>query len=234
MERPTTTPQEARHQDDAVTLAALQAAMEAALPGLTEDDRTLARVLIRKLAEGKPVETVDISPVVGRPAADVEAMLTNGPLAPLTYRDRDGRIIGFVGLGLPELSTSPHELDIAGRTLYAWCSFDTLFLPIALGQRIGVRSTSPVDEAPISLLVGPRGVDAVTPTTTTLSALMPAPEGMSGDVIRSFCHYIHFFAGPDEAGGWVGDHEGTFELPLADAVRLARSWAAYVFGTRAV
>lgn len=41
-------------------------------------------------------------------------------------------------------------------------------------------------------------------------------------MIKSFCHYIHFFANPAAAAEWTTQHEGTFTLSLAEGSEIAR------------
>jgi len=45
----------------------------------------------------------------------------------------------------------PHALQFDGRTLYAWCAWDTLFLPELLGRPARVTSTDPVSEVILEL-----------------------------------------------------------------------------------
>ena len=50
-----------------------------------------------------------------------------------------------------------------------------------------------------------------------------SPEGrFDGNVITSFCHFIHFFASRRAGEQWIARHPGTFLLSLADAFELAR------------
>ena len=40
-----------------------------------------------------------------------------------------------------------HRFEVAGRTLYTWCAWDSLFLPQILGQEAEVESTCPLTAA---------------------------------------------------------------------------------------
>jgi hypothetical protein len=44
-------------------------------------------------------------------------------------------------------------------------------------------------------------------------------EPLDQNVIKSFCHYIHFFANP--AAEWTAQHEGTFTLSPAEGSEIA-------------
>lgn len=53
----------------------------------------------------------------------------------------DGSVIGFWGLALPEMG---HRFLVDGRLLYAWCSWDALFIPELIGRAAQVESKDPV------------------------------------------------------------------------------------------
>jgi alkylmercury lyase len=134
------------------------------------------------------------------------------------FTDEQHRVIGFVGLSIRPM---PHRLTVAGRTLYAWCAWDTLFLPELLGAPAQVESQCPTSGEPITLTVTGSEVTNPRPMDTVLSYLHK-DEPLDQNVINSFCHYIHFFANPDAAADWTAQHEGTFTLSLAEGSEIAR------------
>jgi alkylmercury lyase len=73
----------------------------------------------------------------------------------------------------------------------------------------------------IELRVAPDRVESVTPDGAVVSFLSPERR-FDGDVITSFCHFIHFFASRAAGVRWIERHPGTFLLSLRDAVELAR------------
>jgi alkylmercury lyase len=138
-------------------------------------------------------------------------------------------VVGFWGLSVTEM---PHRLRAEGRNLYTWCAWDTLFLPIALGEQVEVESICPTTGEPITLTVSPDGVSDVDPPGAVMSFLLPGEQSFSGDVIRGFCHFVHFFASDDAARAWTAEHAGTFELSIEDGFELGRFWAARAFGVQ--
>ena len=128
-------------------------------------------------------------------------------------------MIGFWGLTIREM---PHRLQTDGRMLYAWCAWDTLFLPEILGRRARVTSTCPTTGDTVSLEVDAGGVVGVTPNSAVLSFLR-SDGPFDGDVIRSFCHFVHFFAAPEAAARWIERHPDTFALSIDDGAELARA-----------
>jgi alkylmercury lyase len=115
----------------------------------------------------------------------------------------------------------PHHLIVDGRTLYAWCAFDTLFLPELLGAEADVVSRCPATGERVALTVSGGEVSNPRPRDTVMSYLHRA-EPLDQNVINTFCHYIHFFANPAAAHAWTAQHEGTFTLSLAEGSEIAR------------
>lgn len=197
-----------------------------ALPPLSDEDRRVARTLVRLLADGDPVAPERLAAALGgstREATEAIAVL------PFVYRDEAERVVGFWGLSIGEM---PHRLRADGQNLYTWCAWDTLFLPIALGEQVEVESICPTTAQPITLTVSPEGVRDVHPSGAVMSFLLPGEQGFGGDVIRGFCHYVHFFASDEAARAWTAEHEGTFELSIEDGFELGRRWAAQAFAVR--
>jgi alkylmercury lyase len=105
------------------------------------------------------------------------------------------------------------------RILFAWCEWDTLFLPGILRQAARVRSICPTTSESIELVVGPDGISETSHPGAVVSFLLPM-QAFDADVIQGFCHFVHFFA--DRAAGerWVAEHPGTFLLSLEEAFEL--------------
>lgn len=104
--------------------------------------------------------------------------------------------------------------------LYAWCAWDTLFLPELLGRPARVESRCPTTAQPISLTVDGTETSDVRPPQTVLSFLHRS-EPFDAHTIASSCHYVHFFASPEAAAEWTQRHEGTFTISLADGMEIA-------------
>ena len=206
-------------------LELLAARLADALPTLDVGEQEVAITLVRLLSEGEPVPVSRLAAAAGQPADALEEQLTR--LSGLLFRDDLGRAIGFIGLSVIEMGT--HRVHVDGRALSAWCAWDTLFLPELLGRTVGVTSRCPITGEEISLTVGPVGVTDLRPAETVVSFLVP--DGPLGDdVIRSFCHFVHFFATEQAGRQWTNAHDGAFLLSVADAYRLGRSTNRATFG----
>jgi alkylmercury lyase len=197
-------------------LDGLADALAAALVDLDPAGQRLAIALYRLLAAGRPVAAADLAAATGLPEPAVAETLGSWPAV---FTDSQGRVTGFWGLAISELSPA-HRYQSGGRVLYAWCAWDTLFLPTRLGQPARVTSACPVTGELIQLSVTPDGVTETSHPQAVVSFLRPDGPFDSG-VIESFCHFVHFFASRQAGEQWTAGHPGTFLLTLGEAADLA-------------
>ena len=78
----------------------------------------------------------------------------------------------------------------------------------------------PTTNKTVALRIAGDQVESVAPDGVVVSFLSPKHR-FDGNVITSFCHFIHFFASRRAGEQWIGRHPGTFLLSLVDAVELA-------------
>jgi alkylmercury lyase len=190
---------------------------------LDERDQELQLALLRLLAQGEPVEPARLAGAVGVPAAAAAESLQRWHEV---QADDDGRVVAFGGLSIVE---APHRLRVGGRTLHAWCAWDTLFLPELIGSPAEVESRCPVTGRLISLRVDRGGPSELTPPEAVVSFLLPG-TAYAGDVIAGFCRFVHFFVSPTAAETWTAEHPGTFVISIADGFEVGRITNAAQFG----
>lgn len=123
----------------------------------------------------------------------------------------------------------PHVFRVDSKTLYAWCAYDTLFIPGLLGKTAHVTSRDPVTHDPISLTVAPDRISDLRPNDAVMSSLAP-DQAFDRDVITNFCHFVHFFGSKETGAAWTAKHPGTFLLSLTDGLALAREANERNFG----
>jgi alkylmercury lyase len=193
---------------------------------LDEADRRVQLALFRLLAEGEPVEPSRLAAHVGLERSDVIDRLARWHGV---HTDDEARIVALQGLSVVE---APHRLRVDGRTLYAWCAWDTLFLPELIGRPAEIESTCPTTGETISLQVGPEGPTDVSPPDTVLSFLLPG-SGFGDDTIASFCAFIHFFASAEAAEEWTAEWPGTFLISLEEGCDIGRRTNAAQWGSPA-
>ncbi|MBI3042958.1 MAG: hypothetical protein HYY78_09055 [Betaproteobacteria bacterium] len=106
-------------------------------PRLSPTEQQVSVMLYRLLAQGQPVARQTLAKQSGLPIAQVSTMLDawHG-----VYYDGAGEVIGYWGLALGE---TRHRFRVRGRALYAWCAWDTLFLPRIIGVAAEVESVCP-------------------------------------------------------------------------------------------
>jgi alkylmercury lyase len=181
------------------------------------DDAPLARALLVALARGEPVTEERLAAETQRPVGDVTVALGRWPNV---HRDDGGAVVAFSGLSL---RPTEHRFTVAGRQLFTWCAWDTLFLPALLAQPAAVRSTCPLTGAAVRVRVEADGVVEYEPGD--LWVTFPSMAFTStADIVESFCCHVHFVAGQDAAQRWLEEHPGGRVLDLRDA---------YVVGQRA-
>lgn len=187
----------------------------AATPPLDEEQQRLALALYGLLAEGEPVARERLADRAAVASADLAPLLDG---LPGVYHDELGRVIGFWGMSLSQM---PHRMHVNGRAVHAWCAWDTLFLPELLGTVAIVDSTCPTTGEAIRLVVTPEEVRELSPAGAVLSFLRP-DTSFGVDTIKSFCHFIHFFASREAAEQWTAEHEGTFVISIDEGFEIAR------------
>lgn len=196
------------------------------LPSMTEEERRLGLEIYRQLSLGKAVPRSTLAKTLEVTAQEVDALLEHPNLRWLTYADTDGRITDFGGLTVREM---PHRFTVDGRTLYTWCAWDSLFIPVILGQTAEVESQAPGGSARVRLRVTPGGVTRVEPRSAVMSFLLPTAQTFQGDALKAIatlCHYIFFFAERETALAWTAHHPDTLVISVSDAFELGRRMVA--------
>jgi alkylmercury lyase len=204
-------------QTDHDRLEALAEAVARAEPYFDDSSRRVALATYRRLSQGTPVPVDEVAEHAGESVARTDSLLASWPGV---FRDEAGHIVGFWGLALDKVVPT-HAIEVDGRPLFAWCAWDTLFLPGILGAEARVESTCPVTKETISLIVTPDGIGETSHPQAVVSFLVPSTQ-FDVDVIQRFCHSVHFFASRDAGESWSAEHPGTFILSLEDAFELGR------------
>lgn len=198
-----------------VEIARAEAVVAMLFPQLDVAGERIARTLYQLLARGQPVALEAMAETVGIDPETIAAMLGRWHGI---HRNSSGAVTGFWGL---TLDTTPHRLHVAGRTLHAWCAWDTLFLPSLLDSVAEVASLCPATGTEVRLVVTPSGMrDA--PREAVMSFVTPERTQIRDDVVRHFCRFVRFFASAHDAEDWLEHHPGAFLVTLAEAWRLAR------------
>ncbi|WP_341319283.1 organomercurial lyase MerB [Paraburkholderia sp. IMGN_8] len=181
----------------------------------SEDFADLFVVLLRELAKGAPVSPATLSATLGWPLGRVATALEH---AVGTEWDDHGNVVGY-GLTLHETA---HVFEVAGRRLYTWCAFDTLFFPMVIDQTARVVSHCAATGAPVSLTVTPEEIRDLKPAGAAVSLLLPQA---STDIRHAFCCHVHFFASSAVGHDWASTHAGVDIVNVQDAFAVGRERA---------
>ncbi len=107
-------------------------------PPLTDAEHALASRVYGLLMVGEPLRRELLATELNLPTREVVALLDRWPRH-VAYDDGK-RIVGWGGLSV---EPTRHRFAANGRQLYAWCAFDTLFLPGLLECRAEVGPIVP-------------------------------------------------------------------------------------------
>lgn len=140
-------------------------------------------------------------------------------------RNANGELLGVGGLSR---APTPHAISFGGRTLYAWCAFDCMFLPGVLEVPLEVRSTCPVSGVEISLRISAEKVECVSPRDTVISFVTPDAAAVQRELRRVFCRHVRFLVSARAAASKLSD--GITLLTPRRAHRLGAIRNRTVFG----
>ncbi len=203
-----------------IPLQELVETAKASFPTFEPEVQPIRVHVIRALADGEPVPLAKIARAAQVSEPDVRRFF-HEYLGPGWSRfDDAGRLIGFGGMTI--LPVSPHQLTVGGRRLYAWCAWDTLFLPHLLQRPVDVRSVCPTTGAIVELRVTPERLEYAAPASATMSFIVADKEQIANDVVANFCHRVHFFASEQVGREWQTQHPDSVLLTLEDAFILGR------------
>ena len=204
---------------EAGNLDDLTRAVVGLFPELDAVEQHLSLELYRLLAAGKPVPRVSLADRLEMNVNIIDKILDRWPAV---FSDSQRRVVGYWGLSIPSAQTSAHQLTIDGRRLFAWCAWDTLFLPELLGKTAEVESASPTPGATVRLTVTPEKLVHVEPAGAEMSFFLPKASAVRKDLVSAFCCYVHFFPSSSASECWTAQHPGTFRLSIEEAYALAR------------
>ncbi|HZP94626.1 MAG TPA: alkylmercury lyase MerB [Burkholderiales bacterium] len=187
-----------------------------AFPAMGAGDQRLALVLYRLLAGGRSVSPARLASSLNRPVEDIQRVLGRWPGV---FYDDAGAVIGFWGLTVKEMR---QRLELNGNTVYAWCAWDTLFLPALLDATANIASRCAQTGEPVRLTVSPGRIESVDPASVVVSFLEPDESELRENVTKSFCHFVHFFRDHEAGKRWVARHPGMFLLTLEEAFDIGR------------
>ena len=191
-----------------------------AFPEINNEQQQLSLSLYRSLALGKPVAIEQLQKLTGLAAEFINQNLQSWPGV---FFDDNKSVIGFWGITTRE---TPHRLNVNGQISYAWCAWDSLFIPALLAETVQVSSLCPVTKRKIELEISPDRAKVIGDKPLYVSFLILDEAGMKEDIVAKFCHFVYFFDSKSVAEQWLSEHPGTFLLSLDDAFSIGKNFNA--------
>jgi len=188
----------------------------ATFPRMDVADQRLARQLYRQLARGRPLPLSSLGRFLALPDNQVMSRIQR---LGYTTCNQAGEITGFLGISTDE---TRHGMSMNGNKSYAWCAWDTLFIPELAGAEALVTSSCASTGQPIRLMVTPEGARSDEAADIVVSFLAPDQEKIDENVVSHFCCHVNFFCCREAGKEWTSRHEGTFLLSLKDAFETGR------------
>jgi alkylmercury lyase len=175
---------------------------------------------VRLLANGKPISVEQLADSWEMPLKQVKAILEQARGGSLEV-DEDGLLVGASGLSQ---NPTPHRMNIDGQTLYAWCAFDSIFLPGFLGKTVRVESEDLVNGQIIRLTISSEGITELYPSTVMLTLSVLGVSGSSSRVgpESEVCGQINYFTSRESAEQWAKAYPELVILTVEEAYELAR------------
>ena len=177
------------------------------IPGLGPDAPRLTVALWQLLTAGRPLSKEQLEQTLSSLGMSGEALTS---LQGGVEYDGQDRIVGVVGLSLNPASAN--RLQIDDHTLYTWCAWDALFIPLFLKQTVLVEVLTEAPGDSIRIKLTPEGIEDYEPESTVVSLIVPEPAAIgetftTEDVWMAFCTHIHFFRSREAASEWFANKE---------------------------
>lgn len=201
----------------------LQQLFSQAFPKLNSTGQQQAKQLYQLLSNGEAVSLQGFANEIKLTCEKTDAILKSWTGVSF---DDNKNIDGFWGLSTTK---TRHSFELNNHTLYTWCAWDLLFMPVIFQQTITAHTTCPVTDNEIKLTISKDKIEQAKPQDAMITFIKPALEQLKSDVTQSFCQYV-FFVESEQAGlEWKKDREGGFLLDLNTGFYLGKNIINNVF-----
>lgn len=194
-----------------------------AFPRLDHPGQQQALLLYKLLASGDNVSIDRLASSLNLSTNDTQQLLASW--TGVSFNEQ-GLIDGFWGVSTKETS---HRFVLNQTTLYTWCAWDLLFVPVIYQQTINASTTCPVSGQTIELTISADGIEKTTPETPMITFIKPALDEIKKDVTGSFCQYVFFVASEETGKQWQQQRSDGFLLSLEQGFNLGKKIIQRVF-----
>lgn len=194
-----------------------------AFPALDRTGQNQAMQLYQLLATGKAVSIKTLSEKLSLPEKDTSELLHSW--TGVSFNE-DQLVNGFWGVSIDKTS---HSFKLGEQTLYTWCAWDLLFVPVIYRQTVQAETICPVSKQKISLVISETGLDKVSPENSLITFIKPDIDELKANVTNSFCQYIFFVASQACGEVWKKNQKDGFLISLDQGFELGKNVIQQVF-----
>ena len=170
----------------------------------TTDEQQFAAALYRLLADGRPVAAETLAAAVERPGERRTRSAQGAAVFYIGYDESD-RVIEWGGFGL---DGDNNDFTIRGNRMWAWCSWDALFVPAIVGDPALVESDDPETGARVQMTITPEGVQDVRPAGAVMTMAIPGMQAFPDFRTFFFQKTVFFFESRESAARWLAKNPG--------------------------
>lgn len=194
-----------------------------AFPQLDKTGQQQSLKLYQLLSLGKPVSIETFADNINLNTDETEKLLASWTGVSF---DDEHRINAFWGVST---SATSHSFQLNDQTLYTWCAWDLLFVPVIYQQSIQAQTQCPVSKKTISLNISKEGVETIEPVTAMITFIKPDLEALKANITGSFCQYIFFVDSENSGKEWQKTHANGFLLDINQGFELGKNIIQKVF-----
>ena len=194
-----------------------------AFPALNKTGQQQALQLYQLLAKGEPVTLESFSEAVKLNKTEARRLLDNWTGVNF---DAEQSISAFWGVSTSE---TMHCFQLGDQTLYTWCAWDLLFVPVIYKKTITAETQCPITHQTIKLTISENGIEQLTPSTSMITFIKPDLQQLKDNVTSSFCQYIFFVESKETGHKWLQKNPDGFLLELDQGFELGHGIIQQVF-----
>lgn len=170
------------------------------LSSLPKETIPILRAVFFSIREGRPVSEDFLAKQTGIETKTVESVVEILAQRQMIVRGDNRKIVGALGLSI--IPTN-NKIQMAGRTLFAWCAISTLELSTALEADVDIHSNCAYTGESIEVTVRNGKLEKVTPDSTVIWTV---PFDSEAPWAGGTCKQIHYFSSVEHANKWKEQH----------------------------
>jgi alkylmercury lyase len=187
--------------------------------GAYEFELRIQVLALQLLAKGNPVSPESLADAWDMPLEQVNAIFEQAGAQGTLQLDDDGNMVGSYLSLIP----TTHKLQVADKTLYAWCAYDAIYIPGVLGKKAVIESIDPYSHETVQLAISPNGEIDLKPEGIVVTVVgMDADTRGGADSPR--CSQMHFFQSYENADKWSSDYADVSIMTVHQVFEAAREF----------